>query len=255
MNINDLCEKIHTELQVKLTLHQMDQIEQFVHFLMKENEITNLTAIREIDDIYLKHIFDSLTLIKSFNYHEENLYCFEDKEHLNSINEVLDIGTGPGFPGIILKIAFPQIRMTLLDSNNKKTSFLNRAVKLLKLESVTIITARAEDYIEKNREKYDLVTSRAVAKLNILLELAIPFLKVNGTFVAMKAVEDLEETKDGVGAAIELNSKLMQKISFQLPIEDSQRTLYVFQKKAITKNIYPRRYDQIKKKPLKNNGK
>ena len=229
-----------TELQkinINITKEQSETIDVFCDYLMEYNEHTNLTAIKDRESIYLKHIYDSLTLSTAIN--------------LNELETVLDIGTGPGFPGIVLKFIYPHLKITLLDSNNKKTKFLETVVEKFQLNEITIINARAEDYIQNNREKFDLVTSRAVARLNILLELSIPYVTINGYFIAMKGIKDQVETEEGIATALLLDSKIELILELELPIENSARTLYKIKKESQTSKKYPRRYEQIKKNPLK----
>ena len=217
------------------------KISDFCNFLILENKKTNLTAIKELEEIYLKHVYDSLTLSQGID--------------LNRVESLLDIGSGAGFPGIVIKIVFPQIKVTLLDSNNKKTTFLHNAIKRLGLETITVVTSRAEEYILKNRETYDLVTARAVSELRIIAELAIPYVKVGGIFIAMKGKKNNEEMRSGVTTAEILNSNLSGTQEFLLPVEKSERTLYIFNKLKPTPKEYPRSYDRIVKNSLKKEPK
>ena len=160
------------KLGINLTEKQINDLEIYAKFLLEYNSHTNLTAITELNDVYLKHFYDSLTIVKNID--------------LTKIANLLDIGTGAGFPGMVLKIVFPSLKVTLLDSNNKKIAFLKELAKKLNL-NVEIVYDRAEIFVQNRREFYDIVTSRAVADLSILSELAIPYLKVGGNFIAMKA--------------------------------------------------------------------
>lgn len=215
------------------------KIELFYEILVEENSKYNLTAIKNKEDVYLKHIYDSLTLIKVID--------------LNQNLKLLDIGSGAGFPGIILKIFFPNLEITLLDSNNKKTYFLNLVKEKLNLTNLEIVNNRAEEYIKNKKEYYDVVVARAVSALNVLIELSIPYLKVNGKFIAMKAKENEEEIKLGKETATVLNSEIKIIEKFYLPIEKSERTLIEINKVKPTSDKFPRRYDQILKYPLKKN--
>ena len=170
MNKNDFYEKV-AELNIELTEEMKNDLEKYADFLLEYNTHTNLTAIKTIEEVYLKHFYDSMTLSKIADLTEGTL---------------LDIGTGAGFPGLVLAIIYPKLQVSLLDSNNKKIKFLEEAVTLLNLKNVKIIYSRAEDYTQKIREQYDYVTSRAVAELRILLELNMPALNVNGSFLVMK---------------------------------------------------------------------
>jgi len=223
------------KLGIELSKEKIEQIEEFCLFLLSENKKYNLTAIRELEEVYLKHVYDSLTLIKA--------------KDLTKEQTLLDIGSGGGFPGIILKIVFPTLKITLLDSNSKKTKFLELVKNKLKLDNLTIINARAEEYIINARECYDLVTARAVASLNVLVELAVPFLKTSGYFIAMKA-DILSEIELAKQSALILNFKIEEIIELKLPIQNSLRNLVVIRKLDKTPIKYPRRYEQIMKKPL-----
>ena len=236
MNKEELIQELQ-KININLSDEQFTQIDAFCDYLLEYNQHTNLTAIRDKESIFLKHIYDSLTIIKVVDF--------------NTINTVLDIGTGPGFPGIVLKFIYPNIQITLLDSNNKKTKFLETVKNNFQLENITIVNSRAEEYINNHRESFDLVTSRAVARLNILVELAIPYIKIDGLFIAMKGIKEETESEEGIESAKLLSAKIKEVYQTILPIEKSERTIYVFQKEKATNNKYPRRYEQIKKNPLK----
>ena len=171
MNKNEWIEEIK-KLNINLTEEQIDKLDEYANFLLEYNQYTNLTAIKTKEEVYLKHFYDSLTLIKIANLTEGKL---------------LDVGTGAGFPGLVLAIAFPKLEVTLLDSNNKKIAFLDECIQKLKISNATTVYDRAENYTRTHREQFDFVTSRAVAELRILLELNIPALKINGEFLVMKA--------------------------------------------------------------------
>ena len=223
-----------SKLNINLTDTMLNQLEQYYELLVTENKKYNLTAITEKDAVYLKHFYDSLTLTKIINLDNQSL-C--------------DIGTGAGFPGMVLKIAFPNLKVTLIDATEKKCNFLKMVIDKLNLKNIEVINARAEEYSINNRELYDIVTSRAVAPLKHLLEYSIPLVKVKGTYIAMKS--DL--TKELVGIENyeqKLNIYEQKILKFNLPIEDSIRTLIRYTKKDITNSIYPRRYNEIKKKDI-----
>ena len=228
------------KIGVKLTGEQINQLEIYSNELIKYNEHTNLTAIKEKNEIYLKHFYDSLSLAITTDF--------------SKINTLLDIGTGAGFPGLVLKIAYPNLHVTLLDSNNKKTKFLEYMKDILKLENVEIINNRCEKFIETKREYYDIVTARAVKNLPVLSELCIPFVKVNGYFLAMKGSnkEEIEESKEGINL---LNASIEKIYEITLPIEESNRNILKIKKVSRTDTKYPRPYEKIIKKPLKNNLK
>jgi len=223
------------DLGIDLSFEQKNQLDDFANLLIEYNEHTNITSITDIKDIYLKHFYDSLTLVKAV--------------HLNKQFEVLDIGSGGGFPGIVLAIVFPNLNITLLDSNHKKTDFQNFVIEKLYLVNVSTVNERAENYFKLGK-KYDLVVARAVANLSVLAELCIPFVKVNGYFVAMKgkAKEELEESRYAINF---LGGSLEESYAFNLPITLDERMLIKVKKVKETKDGYPRVYDKIVKKPLK----
>ena len=222
------------KLNIELTEEQKGKLNTYCDFLITYNEHTNLTAIKERDDIYLKHFYDSLTLAKIYDFQEETL---------------LDVGTGAGFPGVVLAIVYPGLKVTLLDSNNKKIKFLDELIEKINLKNVTTVHDRAENYIQNNREKFDLVTSRAVAELRILLELNIPYLKVNGKFLVMKSNVE-EELENALTALKVLDCHLDKEISFELPFNAGKRTLLLISKDKETNKRYPRLYEKIKKQKL-----
>ena len=225
------------KINITLTENQILKLEKFYELLIIWNEKINLTTILKEEDVYLKHFYDSLTLIKVID--------------LNKELTLLDVGTGAGFPGIVLKIVFPNLKITLLDSMNKRISYLNEIIKELDLKDIDTVCTRAEDYALKNREKYDIVVCRAVAHLEILVEITLPLVKVNGYFIAMKsnANEEIALARKKIFA---LNSKIIEILSFKLPFENSIRTLIKIQKFKKTDLKYPRKYDKIKKENLKN---
>lgn len=218
-----------------ITDSQLQKLEKYFVILREKNKIMNLTKIIEKTDVYLKHFYDSLTIVKILN--------------LNKNIKLCDIGSGAGFPGIVLKIMFPELNITLIDSLNKRVKFLNYVIEELDLDKIKAIHCRAEEYAKSNIELYDVVTARAVAKTNILLELSMPMLKVNGTFIAMKAKID-EEIQEIDSTCKKLNCKLEKIETFKLPIEESIRNLISFRKISSTDKKYPRKFEQIKKNPL-----
>ena len=221
------------ELNITITNENLLKLEQYKEFLIEYNKHTNLTAIKDENSIYLKHFYDSLTI---------NEYI---KEQMN----ILDIGTGAGFPGMVLAIFNPTSHFVLLDSNNKKTTFLKLLKEKLNLPNVEIVNIRAEEYVRNNFETFDIVTSRAVAELRILAELSIPALKINGLFIPLKSNIEKEEELFNNSLKV-LNGKVITKKEFYLPIENSKRTILVIEHFKSTNNIYPRHYDKIIKKKL-----
>lgn len=222
------------ELNIEITEPQLNQLEEYYNLLVTENKKYNLTAITEKEQVYLKHFYDSITLSKIIELNNQSL-C--------------DIGTGAGFPGMVLKIIFPNLRVTLIESNGKKCNFLNIVKEKLKLNDLTIINERAEIYSINNREIFDIVTSRAVAPLKHLLEYSVPTVKVNGHYVAMKSNVE-QETINIDNYYNKLNIFLKDKIIFNLPKENSLRTILLYKKNKETNKIYPRKYTDIKKKDI-----
>ncbi|MBQ8472865.1 MAG: 16S rRNA (guanine(527)-N(7))-methyltransferase RsmG [Bacilli bacterium] len=224
------------KLNIFITEDQLTKLDKFYQLLINWNEKINLTTITKEEDVYLKHFYDSLTLKKAID--------------LTKDITLLDVGTGAGFPGIVLKIVFPNLKITLLDSLNKRINYLNEIIKELELSNIETICSRCEDYTKINREKYDVVVARAVSHLEILSELIIPTVKVNGYFVAMKSnVQDEIEISKNILS--KLDSIVEKVIEFNLPIENSIRTLVKIKKNKITNVKYPRKYDQIKKSHCK----
>lgn len=222
-------------LNINITEEQLKQLNKYFELLVTWNEKINLTAITKKEDVYLKHFYDSLTLNKIVN--------------LNEIDSLCDIGTGAGFPGMVIKILFPNIKITLVDALNKRINFLNKVIDELNLKDITAIHARIEEYGTKNRSKYEIVTARAVTNLPVLLEYAIPLVKVNGYFIPMKAEvkEELENSKNALNI---LNSKIVGKCEFLLPKENSTRTLLKIEKTKEISNKYPRKNSVIKNNHL-----
>ena len=222
------------KLNINITDKQLRDLDTYYHFLVEENEKYNLTNITEESAVYLKHFYDSLTITKIINLN--NQY-------------ICDIGTGAGFPGMVLKIIFPNLKIDLLDATTKKCDFLNQLINKLELKNINVINDRAELYSRKNREKYDIVTSRAVAPLKHLLEYSIPLLKIDGKFIALKS--NITDELQNIGNYYKkLSLKNEKIIEFKLPKELSKRTIYEVSKANSTPSIYPRSYSQIKKKDI-----
>lgn len=220
------------KLGIALEEEQFEQLEQYYQCLIEENQKINLTAITEKEQVYLKHFYDSLTLIKEVDLKEVESLC--------------DIGTGAGFPGLVLKIIFPNLRVTLVDALNKRVLFLRKVIEELHLTNICAIHARMEDYAKINREMFSIVTARAVAPLKELIEYGVPSLKVGGRLVFMKG--DLQEYElkniERVTTVLKLDKMKIQ--TFFLPIENSKRTLVSFIKKEVTPKKYPRKYKEIR---------
>lgn len=234
MNIDEFKKELE-KININITACQLNKLEQYYELLNLWNEKINLTTITNKKDVYLKHFYDSLTI--------NTLFDLNKKIHL------CDIGTGAGFPGIVLKIVFPSLKITLIDSVLKKVNFLNEVIKKLDLKDIEAIHERAEVFAKNNLEKYDVVTSRAVASLNMLLELSIPILKVKGYFIPLKGKID-QELKDSENTFLKLKSQIVSINSFLLPYENSNRTILLIQKNQKTDKKYPRKYKEIKSNPL-----
>lgn len=231
MNIEEFKTGID-KLGLTYSQDNLDKLEQYYKILVEENKYMNLTGITEKTEVYLKHFYDSLTIIKVIN--------------LKNINNLCDLGTGAGFPGLVIAIMFPNLKVSLVDSLTKRCNFLQKVVDSLNLTNVKVIDSRCEEYASKVREHYDVVTARAVAKLDILLEYSIPLLKVNGLFIPLKANVTKEELMlDNYYK--KLGCLLVNKEEFLLPFENSLRTILVFKKESKTNIIYPRSYDKMKK--------
>ncbi len=221
---------------IKLDSTQLKLLEEYCNFLLEYNQHTNLTAIKNKDQVYLKHFFDSLTIVKAID--------------LNNFHNLLDIGTGAGFPGMVLKIVFPDLKVTLLDSNNKKINFLKELADRLKITDIDFYHGRAEEFCQKNREQFEIVTARAVSNMNVLSELCLPLVKKDYYFIALKG-SNVDEITQSQTAITKLGGKIEKIIDFYLPIEESGRNIVVIKKEKNTPNIYPRRYEKIIKNPLK----
>lgn len=222
--------KINIELNDKVLLN----LETYYNILKEENEKYNLTRIIEKEDVYLKHFYDCLTITKIIEINNEN---------------ICDLGSGAGFPGLVIAICFPNAKLTLIESNGKKCNFLNIVKEKISLQNVTVINARVEEYAKENRELFDIVTARAVAPLKHLLEYGIPLVKVDGFFIAMKANVE-EETKNIDNYYNKLNVSLVDQKEFYLPNENSLRTLLKYRKAEKTNIKYPRKYSEILKKEI-----
>ncbi len=224
------------KLNINLTPKQISDLDYYCHFLIEYNQHTNLTAIKEENQVYLKHFYDSLTIVKGLD--------------LSKYHNLIDIGTGAGFPGMVLKIVFPHLNITLLDSNNKKITFLQQLAEKLNLTNINFFHGRAEEFCQKNRETFEIVTARAVSNMNTLAELCLPLVKKDYYFIALKG-SNKKEIIDAQNAISILGGKIEKNIEFNLPIEDSGRNIVVIKKIKNTPNVYPRRYEKIIKKPLK----
>lgn len=234
MNINDFVENLK-KINIQITNQQLNQLEKYYELLVEYNEKMNLTGITEKEQVYLKHFYDSLTINQIID--------------LNTVENLCDVGTGAGFPGLVIKILFPKIKVTLVDSLNKRIEFLNVVISELNLVGIDTLHERIENFGRIQREKYDVVTARAVASLNILLEYCLPLVKSGKYFIPLKA-NISREILEIDHAKKELNCELVDQLEFLLPFEESTRTILKFKKLRETSIKYPRAYSQIKKNPL-----
>ena len=234
MKQNEFIEELK-KIEIEINSVQIKQLEEYYKLLIEWNEKINLTAITEQEEVYLKHFYDSLTIVKVID--------------LNKVESLCDIGTGAGFPGLVLKILFPHLKVTLVDSLNKRLLFLDKVISVLNLKNIETIHMRAEDFSRVNREKFDVVTARAVASLPTLLEICLPSVKINGYFISLKG-NVIEELKTSEKALKELDATIIKHESFLLPKENSNRTILLIKKEKMTNTKYPRTFSEIKKKAL-----
>lgn len=226
-----------SEKGIQLDDRQLRQFKLYFEELVEWNEKMNLTAITDQPSVYLKHFYDSITAAFYLDFTKPLKVC--------------DVGAGAGFPSIPLKICFPHIQVTIVDSLNKRIQFLNHLSDKLELKDVEFVHARAEDFGQSaHRAKYDLVTARAVARLSVLAELCVPLVKNGGIFAAMKAASAPDELKDAEGALEKLGVKQESVHAFTLPVEESERYLQVFRKFKETPKKYPRKAGIPNKSPI-----
>lgn len=223
-------ETLLKEINISLNTEQLAQFDLYASLLVDWNEKFNLTAITDREDIFIKHFYDSLLLQAPFT--EADTLC--------------DVGSGAGFPGIPLKIVYPQLKVSLMEPTGKRCTFLNEVINQLKLTDIEVLNCRAEDYKEK---KFTYTTARAVSRLNILSELCLPLTEVNGHFIAMKGSQGHQELKEAANAIRKLGGNVKEVRKIMLP-DQQERILIDIEKVRETPAVYPRRYAQIKKKPL-----
>ncbi len=224
------------QLNIELSNVQIEQFYDYMNILIEWNKVMNLTGITEPKEIIIKHFIDSLTVLNKI-----------DKQ-----SKIIDVGTGAGFPGIPIKIAFPKTEVVLLDSLNKRINFLNEVIEKLKLKNIKTIHGRAEDNGKDKmyREKYDIAIARAVAPLNILLEYLMPFVKVNGKCICMKGSNSEEEIKNSNNAVKILGGKVINKEEFFITNTDIKRSIIEIEKTKNTSNTYPRKAGTPTRNPL-----
>lgn len=235
--IKNLLQNYIKDYKITLTENQYEQFQKYFELLAEWNEKMNLTAITDESGVALKHFADSLSLLN-----------FVDIPQNSSL---VDVGTGAGFPGVVLKIARPDIKLTLIDSLNKRLVFLGEVCAQLGIEA-ELIYSRAEDGArdEKLRESFDFAVSRAVARMNVLSEYCLPYVKVGGAFCAMKGAQANEEFKESLNAINTLGGKLEKKYFFELPENGGERAIAVVRKVRNTPQKYPRQSGKIKAKAL-----
>ena len=234
----EILEKGCEELGITLNDTQKHQFIQFYEYLIEKNKVMNLTGITEFQEVLIKHFLDSLACVKAVD--------------MSQIKRIMDIGTGAGFPGVPLKIAFPHLEACLLDSLKKRVNFLEETFQLLKLENITAIHGRAEEYAKNKqyRETYDLCVSRAVSNLATLSEYCLPYVKTGGYFISYKSGTVQEEVEQAQKAVKILGGKIQDVVYFQLPDSEIQRSLVVIEKIKATPGRYPRKAGTPLKEPL-----
>jgi 16S rRNA (guanine527-N7)-methyltransferase len=230
------------ELNIDLSDKQLEQFEIYYDMLVEKNKVMNLTAITEYEDVLIKHFLDSLSVVRSE----------KARKLLSSSCKLIDVGTGAGFPGIPLKIAFPQIHVTLMDALNKRINFLNEVISALELKDIEAVHGRGEELSRKDlyRESFDICVSRAVAKINSLSELCIPFVKLDGFFIPYKSGSIDEELEEGKNAVHKLGGHSTDVVRFTVPMSDYERSLVVIEKKSNTPAQFPRAGGKVFSKPL-----
>lgn len=223
---------------ISLSEKQMNQFLSFYELLVEWNKVMNLTGITEFQDVVQKHFLDSLTLVKACQLSNQT---------------VIDVGTGAGFPGIPLKIVFPELEITLLDSLSKRINFLDTVIDKLDLDKIEAIHGRAEDFAQKTfyREKFDLCVSRAVSNMTTLSEYCLPFVKIGGSFISYKSEKLTEELKDAKNAISILGGMVTDQVELVLPASDIYRNLLVIKKEKSTPGKYPRKAGFPGKDPIK----
>ncbi len=236
----DSFQKDLSEFQIQISQSQQRQFIDYFKVLSEWNSFMNLTAISEFEDVLKKHFVDSISLVKAV----PNL--------AGQAFSLIDVGTGAGFPGIPLKICFPDLEVTLLDSLNKRTQFLNEVIRSLDLKNIAVVHGRAEDFARKGqlRESFDLAVSRAVANLSVLSEYCIPFVKKGGYFIAYKSEHIVEETEQAGKALQVLGGVCDRKVEFDLPNSDIRRTLIMIRKERDTPARFPRKAGTPSKEPI-----
>ena len=239
MELNEFCKEIEeksSKIDINLDNEICNKLYNYMNLLLEWNEKINLTAITDEKEIILKHFIDSFTINK----------------FINSGDKMLDIGTGAGFPGLPIKIIRPEVDVFLMDSLNKRINFLNEVIESLQLKNIEAFHSRAEEMAKNNkfREKFDVVTSRAVAKLNIILEYMLPYTKINGKCLCMKGPNIEEEIKEAEKALKILGGEIEKIEKIILPDSNIERKIIIIRKKSATPLKYPRKAGMPTKEPL-----
>ncbi|QUH19348.1 16S rRNA (guanine(527)-N(7))-methyltransferase RsmG [Alkaliphilus sp. B6464] len=239
MELKDILKDGSKEMNVEITDHQVDQLIKYKDILLEWNQKMNLTAIEEEKEVMIKHFLDSLSCIQT--------------KYLKTEGRMIDVGTGAGFPGVPLKIALPNIELTLLDSLKKRIGFLEEVCRETNLTNVEFLHGRAEDFGQDkaHREKYDYAVSRAVAALNVLVEYCLPFVKVGGYFICQKGPGLIEELPEAKNAIKILGGEVVDQIVVDLPFSDITHHILVIKKIKQTPIKYPRKAGKPSKEPIK----
>ena len=221
---------------LEATEEKLQNLKKYREILVEWNKVMNLTGIEEEREVYIKHFLDSISAVTN-NY-------------INDDISLIDVGTGAGFPGMPLKICLDNLKLTLLDSLNKRIIFLQTVINELELKNIQAIHGRAEEFVSKEREAYDIVTSRAVARLNVLLEYMLPFVKVGGRCICMKSFEIEEELKEAKKAIEILGGEIEKIDEITLPNTDIKRKIVIIKKVKNTPSKYPRKAGTPAKEPI-----
>ncbi|BCR35315.1 16S rRNA (guanine(527)-N(7))-methyltransferase RsmG [Mariniplasma anaerobium] len=227
---------IKYNLNIQISDKQLSQFETYYEFLIEYNQITNLTRITDREEVFYKHFYDSLTLVKSID--------------MTNVRNLCDMGAGAGFPSIPLKILFPNLKITIIDSLGKRITFLKQLLKKLQITDVSIVYDRIENFALSNSEIFDVVTARALGKLPLILELGLPMTKIDGCFVAYKSSQYIDEVDQSKQALKILGGQILNIVDIKLPYSHGDRSLIVIKKTRETPKTYPRSFALIKKKTL-----